>query len=102
MNVKTVNIDSQMQALADTHQRVAVGVAAASLGALPANCSHVFFSVDTQPIRITLDGTTPTSTIGHYLSVGEKFTLKKSQAVALQFIRAGGADGAIQATPMAH
>jgi len=39
-------------------------------------CQEVFCTLETDQIRFTLDGTTPTSLIGHLLEVGQNPTLK--------------------------
>ena len=39
-------------------------------------CQEVFCTLETDQIRFTLDGTTPTSTIGHLLNQGQNLTLR--------------------------
>lgn len=39
-------------------------------------CQEVFCTLETDQIRFTLDGTTPTSLIGHLLEAGQNLTLK--------------------------
>ncbi|MDB4312098.1 hypothetical protein N9937_01580 [bacterium] len=101
-NVRSANIDAEMMAMTGLRERLVVSTSAVSLAELPANCTHVFMSVDTQPVRMTMDGTTPTATVGHLMVPGEKWSMKRSQAASLKFIRSGGADGFVQATPVAH
>jgi hypothetical protein len=39
-------------------------------------CQEVLCTLETDQIRFTLDGTTPTSAIGHLLEAGQNLTLK--------------------------
>jgi hypothetical protein len=59
----------------------AVGFTAAKILPVSGNflgqpCQEVFCTLETDQIRFTLDGTTPTNLIGHLLEVGQNLTLK--------------------------
>jgi hypothetical protein len=101
-NVRTVNIDSELQAIVGEHTRLTVGASVVMLAELPDNCSHVLLSVDTQPVRMSMDSVDPTAAIGHLMGPGTTWTMKKSQAALLKFIRSGGSSGYVQATPAAY
>lgn len=61
--------------------------------------SRARINCDTQPIRYTYDGTTPTASVGQYLAVGATVDIVGSSNVAnLKFIRATGSDGAVNVT----
>jgi hypothetical protein len=59
---------------------------------------QVFVTVETNPVRFTVDGvTTPTADIGHLLSVGNIFTCDGNDAIKFLAIRTGS-DGALKCT----
>lgn len=68
----------------------------ASLVALHANTSFVLLKVETAAIRLTVNGTTPTTTKGFDNAVGSEILLSKAEAENAQVIRSTGADGALQ------
>lgn len=101
-NVRQVNTPLEMKTLAGQQQDITVAAVAIGLGALPAECSHVFISVDTAPIMITLEGTAPVALAsGHYMATGSSISLRREVAATAQFIRAGGTSAHVCATPMA-
>lgn len=56
-------------------------------------------TVETAQIRFTVDGTTPTVSIGHPVEAGEAFTINGyDDIVAFRAIRTGGTSGLIQVT----
>jgi hypothetical protein len=59
------------------------------------NTVLVVWDVQDNDIMVTFDGSTPTSTNGHRLYVGEKDTWHVNTARAAKFIRAGSADGTL-------
>lgn len=76
-----------------------VGSAAAlltSLCTLHADTQKVLISVETTALRFTVNGTTPTSTLGINLSAGTAVQLSRAEAAACLLIRATGSDSAIQ------
>lgn len=60
-------------------------------------CSDVLVTVETNPIRFTVDGTTPTSTVGHLLNAGDIYTCDGADAAAFLAIRTGS-DATIKCT----
>lgn len=50
--------------------RMATLTAAINLTGIPSNATTVWLTADTQSVRITLDGTTPTATIGQLIVAG--------------------------------
>lgn len=65
-------------------------------------CRIVFLDVQTNDVMMTMDGSAPTSSNGHLLKATEKYYFNFETASKLQFIRAGGADGVIHASPMSY
>lgn len=64
---------------------------------------EVLITVEAQPIRWTIDGTTPTVTagtgLGHVVAAGGSLTITGYDNIkAFQMIREGGTDAVIQAT----
>lgn len=56
-------------------------------------------SAETQPMRFTVDGTTPTTTVGHLLAAGDYFVVRGEQNVSrFKAIRTTGSSGALQVT----
>lgn len=52
--------------------------------------------VETAPIRYTMDGTAPTTTVGQLVNVGDRIYLHSPAEIAgFKCIRATGSDGAI-------
>jgi len=45
-------------------------------------CQEVFCSLETDDVRFTLDGTAPTSSIGHLLKSGESLTISHPRDIA--------------------
>ena len=89
--------DHESIAVADT----AVGLTAAKI-ALAASrfnlpLKKVVVTVETAPIRVTWDGTTPTSSVGHTLNIGDLIELDASDAQKFRAIRVS-ASGNIRAT----
>lgn len=76
-----------------TQGPLTVGVAAATLlslvtgNAFNARTTVVMLSVETDALRITLDGTAPTATKGHLLNPGKIVMLTRAEADAAKMIR---------------
>lgn len=78
---------------------LAVGVAAATLASLvtlDAATEFVLIRVETQALRLTVNGTTPTATLGFNYAVDSEILLSRAEADVAKLIRSGGADSAIQ------
>lgn len=50
--------------------RMATLSAALKLTKIPAHATVAWLTADTQPVRVTVDGTTPTSTVGNLIDAG--------------------------------
>ena len=48
-------------------------------------CKEIFVTIESYPIRYTVDGTTPTSSVGHLVSAGQTITIRN--VVAIQNFR---------------
>jgi hypothetical protein len=78
------------------HSALSISTTAQSLGqlglTLNASTTHVLLMADTTNVRFTLNGTTPTATIGLTLSTTapEPLELTRAQAEAARFIVAAG------------
>lgn len=60
--------------------------------------SLVTCTLETATIRYTWDGTTPTSSVGHLLNVGDKIFLDKDDAIKFKAIRTGTTNGVLKVT----
>lgn len=55
-------------------------------------------SAETQPMRFTINGTTPTTTVGHLMAAGDYYTIQgEANVAAFKAIRTG-TDGTLQVT----
>ena len=81
-------------------QGFAVSDSIVALGALDTLTRYVRVSIDTQPVRVTFDGSDPAAANGHLLAAGFSQTWSKVMADAAQFIRSGGDDGYLHATEL--
>ena len=60
---------------------------------------EAFITVETQPIRYTVDGTTPSTTDGHLAAAGDTIYLEGFDNIArFQCIRSTGSDSTIHVT----
>lgn len=67
---------------------------------LHADTTAVEFDVQTADVRVTFDGSAPTSTNGHLLPVGYSDIWPKAKATAAKFIRTGGTSAVIHASQL--
>jgi len=84
-----------------THQNDTVGATAVAL-TVPANATHILYTISGNPVRMRMDGTAPTSSIGLYLAVGASGMMRREAALNTSFIRATASDGQLDAQPMAY
>ena len=70
------------------------------LAALHADTTHVFWSNETAPCRVTFDGSAPTSTNGHLVNIGDSGIWAKATAAAAKFIRTGAVSAVVSASQM--
>lgn len=73
-----------------------VGAAAAALSTIPANATRAFIHNETQPIRIRLDATNPTSAVGFLLPLDTYLFLEGIELLTkARVIRQGGTDSLV-------
>lgn len=69
----------------------AIGITSALITALTTQNAQAFCTLETAQIRYTTDGTTPTSTVGHLLEVGQSLVLEGLPDItAFRAIRTSG------------
>jgi hypothetical protein len=79
------------------YQQLAVGQTAVALSA--AGSTQCFGTLETAPVRFTLDGSTPTALIGQPLQVGDRLELGNRQDIAtLKAIATTATSGALNMT----
>jgi hypothetical protein len=66
----------------------------------PDTAGYVYISVATAPVRMTLDGSSPTTTVGHVLATDTNIMLSKEAARRAKFLRTTGTSGVLTATPL--
>lgn len=64
--------------------------------ALDSNTTHVWYSLTGGNIRIQIDGTNPTTTVGHQIANGTNGIWSNTFAKAVKAIREGATDGVLQ------
>lgn len=102
--IKLQNVSSEMvrpNTSTELDDQLTVSTTAVSLTAanIATTCKYVRLQVQDNPVRVTYDGSTPTSTNGEYISPTQTTTLPRSTALQLKFIRASGADAVVWAQP---
>jgi hypothetical protein len=65
-------------------------------GALHAQTQFVLITIEAQPVRLTVNGTPPTATLGFSHAAGAEILLSRAEAEAARLIREGGTDATIQ------
>ena len=64
-----------------------------------AGCAHAFMTLETAQIRFTVDGTAPTTSVGHLLNPGEVLKLDSlADITAFRAIRTGATSGSLRCT----
>lgn len=77
------------------------GISSYSLtGPFTGDLVNVLVTVGTQPVRVTFDGSEPTSTNGHYWVAATERILSRKLATQAKFIRQGGTNSDIHATAL--
>ena len=73
---------------------VVAGSASANLivAALNANTTHIFWTLTDANVRFTIDGSTPTATVGHQIAAGSSGVWCARMAQQCQVIREGTSD----------
>lgn len=85
--------------IADQRLTVDATAGGVQLTAFGANCDIVVLDVQDYDVMVTFDGSAPTTTNGHHLVAGEKYTWSKDAAETAKFIRQGANSAAIHASP---
>lgn len=82
------------------HESIAVAGAAIGLTAATiANMGDALLTVEDAAIRFTVDGTTPTATVGHLAQPGDVIKLTSPDELQkFRAIRQGGVSGTLKAT----
>jgi hypothetical protein len=94
----TLIVHQGLAPIEDSQQKLAVSNVAVQFSGLSAACTLVYVSIESQPCRITFDGSTPTTATGHLYAAGTSEAWTKKQAAAAKFIRSGGSDAVVHAT----
>lgn len=63
--------------------------------------THVFWSCETAQVRVTFDGSAPTTTNGHVIEPGAYGVWSKAMAQAAKWIRTGANSATVHASEMA-
>jgi len=71
----------------------AVGLSAGTIDDQP---NYAFITVETAQIRFRIDGTAPTSTVGHIADPGDIIEIWDDELFKFQAIRTGGASATLQ------
>ena len=75
---------------------VTVSTSVVSLGRLRGAFNRAYITVESNPLRFTIDGTLPTATSGHLLEAGDTLTLESVFEVdEFRAIRSGSADATL-------
>ena len=86
-----------------TDQGITVADTAIALGDLTAEATtHVLVTVSDQPIRVTFDGSDPTTSNGHYWAAAKEEVLTRELAAVMKMIRATGSSGYLHATELTY
>lgn len=98
-NMTTLNA-YRTKAAAISNSAVAISAAGWSWTAGDiAAADQAIVTAHTNPVNLTWDGTTPTTTLGYTLAAGASVTVMGNQNVSrLQFIRQGGSDATVSIT----
>jgi hypothetical protein len=100
--VKSMPVVSFVPNSTQADQRLTVDATAGGVQfeALHADTTHVLWSNEDAQIRVTFDGSAPTSTNGHIIEAGDSGVWAKALAVAAKFIRTGTSSGVIHASQL--
>ena len=74
---------------ADQRLTVDDTVGGVQFSAFDAATTHVFWTLETAQVRVTFDGSAPTTTNGHILNAGDSGVWNATLAAAAKFIRTG-------------
>lgn len=68
-------------------------------GNIALSAKYALLQVQTAPVYVTYDNTTPSATNGLYIGVNEKTVVQRALALRMKFLRASGVDGAVMVQP---
>lgn len=87
-NTRSVDMDSSLvPAVGAAAEALTVSSSVVTLAALHENTKKVFWTNDGGNIRVTFDGTDPTTNIGHYVADGSTGSWSRRVAESAKFIR---------------
>jgi hypothetical protein len=72
-----------------------VSSTAVGLSSPPRGANMAILTVHSHPIRFLVDGTTPTTSLGHYAADKYEIVLKRTEISNFKAIREGGTDATI-------
>ena len=81
-----------------TDQTLAVGASVETFGAFNSLTKFVVLDVQVADVRVTYDGSAPTTTNGHILFAGRSYTWSKAAAEAAKFFEDTTTDATIHAS----
>jgi hypothetical protein len=82
-----------------TVSNTAIGLTSSAYTSGDKTAQIAFITIETNDVRYTYDGTTPTTSIGHYALAGSAITLFGTHDIQnFRVIRATGSDAAISVT----
>lgn len=92
---ETLTVSTSAQTLTETKWKQRGTEAVRNLG----NARFVLISVSADKVRVRLDGTAPTSSVGHEMAVGDSILLSsEEQFKDFKVIRSGSADANVSVT----
>lgn len=75
---------------------ITVSTTVVGLGRLKGSFVRAYITVESNPLRYTVDGTLPTATLGHSLLAGDTLVLETAQEIIeFRAIRSGSADATL-------
>lgn len=99
--MRRANRDSLIPTPGVADQALVVTTAIIAFAAFNEESTHVLLTVSAQPVRVTFDGSDPTTDNGHVWAAGYEEVYTKEAAAAMQFYRDGGTDAYIHASEFA-
>jgi hypothetical protein len=85
----------------DTHEIITVSNTVATISAsayTSPSITKAFCTLETAQIRFWLDGTSPTTSEGHIMEIGQYMVFSKPEMIKFRAIRTGGTSGVLSCT----
>lgn len=97
-NIRATNLAQELEPVVADHQTLAVTDTATGTDsvAVAAECGHVQVQVETAAVRVTINGTTPTPTLGTRLTAGQLVLMSRAEWAASKWVREGGTSALLQ------